>query len=83
MDIFKTIQKIIKTNYPQIKENITLDTVLGDIEYLDSLEMATIAVELEDTYQIRFPDEDLEKIKTKTVREIIKEIEKLIAKKKK
>lgn len=83
MDIFKTIQKIIKTNYPQIKENITLDTVLGDIEYLDSLELATIAVELEDKYHFRFPDEDLEKIKTKTVREIIKDIEKLAANKKK
>ncbi len=83
MDIFKTIQKIIKTNYPQIKENITLDTVLGDIEYLDSLELATIAVELEDKYQIRFPDEDLEELKNKTVKEIVKEIEKLIANKKK
>ncbi|MCL6428977.1 Acyl carrier protein [Spiroplasma sp. JKS002669] len=82
MDIFKTIQKIIKTNYPQIKENITLDTVLGDIEYLDSLELATIAVELEDKYQIRFPDEDLEELKNKTVKEIVKEIEKLIANKK-
>ncbi|MDQ7983162.1 MAG: acyl carrier protein [Spiroplasma sp.] len=83
MDILKTIQKIIKTNYPQIKENINLDTVLGDIEYLDSLELATIAVELEDKYQFRFPDEDLEKIKTKTVREIVREIEILVAKNKK
>lgn len=83
MDILKTIQKIIKTNYPQIKENITSDTILGDIEYLDSLELATIAVELEDKYQIRFPDEDLEEIKNKTVKEIVKEIEKLIADKKK
>lgn len=83
MDIFKTIQKIIKTNYPQIKENITLDTVLGNIEYLDSLELATIAVELEDKYQIRFPDEDLEELKNKTVKEIVKEIDDLIANKKK
>ncbi|MBE4704331.1 acyl carrier protein [Spiroplasma platyhelix] len=82
MDVLKTIQKIIKDNYPQIKQNITLDTVLGDIDYLDSLELATIAVELEDKYEIRFPDEDLENIKTKTVREIVKEIEALIAKKK-
>lgn len=83
MDILKEIQKIIKTNYPQIKENITGDTVLGDIEHLDSLELATIAVELEDKYEIRFPDEELENIKDKTVKEIIKEIEDLIAKKKK
>lgn len=83
MDILKTIQKLIKENYPQIKENITLDTVLGDIDYLDSLELATIAVELENKYDIRFPDEDLENIKTKTVREIVKEIEDLLAKKKK
>lgn len=82
MDIFKTIQKIIKTNYPQIKENITLETVLGNIEYLDSLELATIAVELEDKYQIRFPDEDLEELKNKTVKEIVKEIEVLVAKRK-
>lgn len=82
MDVLKTIQKIIKDNYPQIKQNITLDTVLGDIDYLDSLELATIAVELEDKYQIRFPDEELENIKNKTVREIVKEIEDLVAKKK-
>lgn len=82
MDILKTIQKIIKENYPQIKQNITLDTVLGDIDYLDSLELATIAIELEDQYGIRFPDEDLEKIKDKKVREIVEEIKALIAKKK-
>lgn len=82
MDVLQTIQKIIKDNYPQIKQNITLDTVLGDIDYLDSLELATIAVELEDKYQIRFPDEDLENIKTKSVREIVKQIEDLIAQKK-
>lgn len=82
MDVLQTIQKIIKENYPQIKQNITLDTVLGDIDYLDSLELATIAVELEDKYGIRFPDEDLENIKTKKVREIVKEIEELVAEKK-
>lgn len=83
MDILKTIQKNIKENYPQIKENITLNTVLGDIDYLDSLELATIAVELEDKYDIRFPDEELEKIKDKTVKEIVTLIEELIAKNKK
>lgn len=82
MDVLKTIQEIIKNNYPQIKQKITSDTVLGDIDYLDSLELATIAVELENKYDIRFPDEELENIKTKTVREIVKEIETLIAKKK-
>lgn len=82
MDVLKTIQEIIKNNYPQIKQKITLDTVLGDIDYLDSLELATIAVELENKYDIRFPDEELENIKTKTVREIVKEIETLIARKK-
>lgn len=83
MDILKTIQTIIKEEYPQVKEKITLDTVLGDIDYLDSLELATIAVELEKKYDIRFPDEDLEDIKNKTVREIVKEIEILIKEKKK
>lgn len=82
MDVLKTIQEIIKNNYPQIKQKITSDTVLGDIDYLDSLELATIAVELENKYDIRFPDEELENINKKTVREIVKEIETLIAKKK-
>lgn len=82
MDVLKTIQEIIKNNYPQIKQKITLDTVLGDVDYLDSLELATIAVELENKYDIRFPDEELENINKKTVREIVKEIETLIAKKK-
>jgi len=82
MEILKTIQQIIRENYPQIKENITLETVLGDVDYLDSLELAIIAVELENKYNIRFPDEEIEKIKTKTVKEIISEIEYLIAEKK-
>lgn len=83
MDILKTIQTIIKKEYPQVKEKITLDTILGNIDYLDSLELAIIAVELEKKYDIRFPDEDLEDIKNKTVREIVKEIEILIKEKKK
>lgn len=81
MNILNSIKKIIKNGYPQIKQSINLETVLGDIDFLDSLELATIAVELENEYQIRFNDEDLENFKSKTVKEIIKEIEILIKEK--
>lgn len=81
MNILNSIKKIIKNDYPQIKQSINLETVLGDIDFLDSLELATIAVELENEYQIRFNDEDLENFKSKTVKEIIKEIEILIKEK--
>lgn len=82
MNILASIQKIIKKNYPQIKEKIDLNTVLGNIEYLDSLELATIAVELENEFNFRFPDQDFEKMKEKTVKQIIGDIEKLIKEKK-
>lgn len=82
MNILNSIQKIIKKNYPQIKDKIDMKTILGDIEYLDSLELATIAVELEEQFGFRFPDQDLEKIKEKTVEEIITDINRLIKEKK-
>lgn len=77
MNILNEIHKIIKEDYPQIKVQITPKTKFEDVKEIDSLELATMVIKLEKICNVRIDDNILISLQTKTVQDLINEIEKL------
>lgn len=80
MNILNEIHKIVKENYPQVKEKITPKTKLKSVG-LDSLDLVEIALKLEKIHSVQIDDSKLMELQTKTVQDLITEIEKLEQKK--
>lgn len=78
MNILNEIHKIVKEDYPQIKEKITPKTKFADVKEIDSLELAMMVIKLEKICKIRIDDDILIALQTKTVQDLINEIEKLM-----
>lgn len=78
MNILSEIQKIVKKNHPKIKVKITPKTKFEDVKEIDSLELATMIIELEKICNIELDDSILMGLQKKTVQDLIDEIEKLI-----
>ena len=80
MNVLNEIHKIVKEDYPQIKEKITPKTKFKSIE-LDSLDLVEIALKLEKIHGVQIDDSKLMELQTKTVQDLINEIEILEKKK--
>lgn len=75
MTVLAAINKIIKEDYPQIKQKITPSTKLKDVKELDSLELAIIIIKLETIFDIRIDDNKILALQTKTLQDLINEFE--------
>ena len=75
MTVLEEINKIIKEDYPQIKQKITPSTKLKDVKELDSLELAIIIIKLETIFDITIDDNKILALQTKTVQDLINEFE--------
>ena len=82
MNILSEIHKIVKEDYPEIKEKITLKTKFKDVK-IDSLGLVMIVIKLEKEHHVKIDDNKLLDLQTKTVQDLINEIERLEAKNKK
>lgn len=78
MNVLNEIQKIVKANHPKIKVKITTKTKFQDVKEIDSLELATIIIELEKSCKVQLDDSVLMGLQKKTVQDLIDEIEKLM-----
>lgn len=78
MDIAQRVISVIAKFKKIPEENITLDSSLEEFE-LDSLDGLNLIFELEEEFDITIPDE--EALKLKTVREIVENLEKVLAEK--
>lgn len=78
MNILSEIQKIVKENHPKIKVKITPKTKFEDVKEIDSLELATMIIELEKICNVELDDSILMGLQKKTVQDLIDEIEKLM-----
>ena len=56
------LKKELSKSFNGDLESITLETVLKDI--VDSLDMLDFYMNLEESYEIQIPDDDVEKLKT-------------------
>lgn len=76
MNILSEIHKIVKEDYPEIKENITPKTKFKDVK-IDSLGLVMIVLKLEEEHHVKIDDNKLLDLQTKTVQDLINEIERL------
>ncbi|WDA54837.1 acyl carrier protein [Spiroplasma endosymbiont of Tricholauxania praeusta] len=76
MNILSEIHKIVKEDYPEIKEKITPKTKFKDVK-IDSLGLVMIVLKLEEEHHVKIDDNKLLDLQTKTVQDLINEIERL------
>lgn len=82
MNILSEIHKIIKEDYPEIQEKITPKTKFKDVK-IDSLVLVMIVFKLEKKHNVTIDDNKLLDLQTKTVQDLINEIERLDSEKNK
>ncbi len=58
----KSLKDVLKQSYNGDLDEIKMDSVLNQI--VDSLDMLDFYLNLEETYEIQVPDEDIERLKT-------------------
>jgi len=58
----KSLKEILKQSYNGDLDEIKMDSVINQI--VDSLDMLDFYLNLEETYEIQVPDQDIEKLKT-------------------
>ena len=63
-DIFQTITDMLASLLDMPKDGLSSDTMIFEELPLDSLQLYEMVVDLEAKYQIRIPDEAIEKIQT-------------------
>jgi acyl carrier protein len=75
MDIYQQLETLLKKKVK--KHDITADAKLKELG-IDSLELLSIVVELEDSFSVTFEDDELSKLET--VGDVISTIERKIKK---
>lgn len=71
--IYEKIKKIIADNLEIDEDSITMDSVVTDDLGADSLDVVDLVMSIEEEFDLEFPDEEVENIKT--VGDIVKYIE--------
>ncbi len=71
--IFEKVKEMLSECFEIDESEITLSTSFSRDLGFDEIDMADMVMDVEDTFEIELPDEDLEKIKT--VGDLVKFIE--------
>ena len=71
--IYEKIKKIIADNLEIDEDSVTMDSVVTDDLGADSLDVVDLVMSIEEEFDLEFPDEEVENIKT--VGDIVKYIE--------
>jgi len=78
MKMFEKVCEVFAEELCIDREKITPESALKEDLGLDSLDLISLIDELEETYDIRFPDEEMN---VRTVGEVVEVLERLVAQK--
>ncbi len=63
-DVYKKVSKVISEVFKKDENELTLDTKIIEDLGAESLDIITLLMEFEDTFDRKIPDEDVEKLVT-------------------
>ncbi len=78
---FEKVKKIIMDELHLSEEEITLDTNLSEDLGVDSLDLYQVILNIQDEFNVEFPDEIFESDSMKTVRDCVEALQTELAKK--